>query len=384
VAPATGAAFVFLEGALRRLPADQLLGVPTDLDAVAASGLLSPDGVTRAWRDLDAPDDRPAGGVDESVGDLVRRRLGDEVLDRLVGPLVGSIYAGDCDHLSLQVAAAQLAAARDRSPGDPSLVRAAAALRAQAVETGRPVFLAPEGGMGRLVDALVDGIGDDLRTGAAVAGLARDGDAWRLEPAGVTARAVVVATPAFAAAPLVTPHAPAAAEVLAAIEHASVTLVALAVPRAGIDRDLDGSGFLVPRSAGLRLTACSWVSSKWPHLDVDPDVALLRASVGRAGDDRAMALDDDALVAAVLADLRTTMGLRAAPTDVRVSRWPRSFPQPRPGHLARVAAAEAAVAAVPGLALAGAWAEGVGVPACIRGGRAAALRALGGGVTTDA
>jgi protoporphyrinogen/coproporphyrinogen III oxidase len=384
VAPATGAAFVFLEGALRRLPADQLLGVPTDLDAVAASGLLSPDGVTRARRDLDAPDDRPPGGVDESVGDLVRRRLGDEVLDRLVGPLVGSIYAGDCDHLSLQVAAAQLAAARDRSPGDPSLVRAAAALRAQAVETGRPVFLAPEGGMGRLVDALVDGIGDDLRTGAAVAGLARDGDAWRLEPAGVTARAVVVATPAFAAAPLVTPHAPAAAEVLAAIEHASVTLVALAVPRAGIDRDLDGSGFLVPRSAGLRLTACSWVSSKWPHLDVDPDVALLRASVGRAGDDRAMALDDDALVAAVLADLRTTMGLRAAPTDVRVSRWPRSFPQPRPGHLARVAAAEAAVAAVPGLALAGAWAEGVGVPACIRGGRAAALRALGGGVTTDA
>ena len=384
VAPATGAAFVFLEGALRRLPADQLLGVPTDLDAVAASGLLSPDGVTRARRDLDAPDDRPPGGVDESVGDLVRRRLGDEVLDRLVGPLVGSIYAGDCDHLSLQVAAAQLAAARDRSPGDPSLVRAAAALRAQAVETGRPVFLAPEGGMGRLVDALVDGIGDDLRTGAAVAGLARDGDAWRLEPAGVTARAVVVATPAFAAAPLVTPHAPAAAEVLAAIEHASVTLVALAVPRAGIDRDLDGSGFLVPRSAGLRLTACSWVSSKWPHLDVDPDVALLRASVGRAGDDRAMALDDDALVAAVLADLKTTMGLRAAPTDVRVSRWPRSFPQPRPGHLARVAAAEAAVAAVPGLALAGAWAEGVGVPACIRGGRAAALRALGGGVTTDA
>ncbi len=384
VAPATGAAFVFHDGALRRLPADQLLGVPTDLDAVAASGLLSPDGVARARRDLDAPDDRPPGGVDESVGDLVRRRLGDEVLDRLVGPLVGSIYAGDCDHLSLQVAAAQLAAARDRSPGDPSLVRAAAALRAQAVETGRPVFLAPEGGMGRLVDALVDGIGDDLRTGAAVAGLARDGDAWRLEPAGVTARAVVVATPAFAAAPLVTPHAPAAAEVLAAIEHASVTLVALAVPRAGIDRDLDGSGFLVPRSAGLRLTACSWVSSKWPHLDVDPDVALLRASVGRAGDDRAMALDDDALVAAVLADLKTTMGLRAAPTDVRVSRWPRSFPQPRPGHLARVAAAEAAVAAVPGLALAGAWAEGVGVPACIRGGRAAALSALGGGVTTDA
>jgi oxygen-dependent protoporphyrinogen oxidase len=180
----------------------------------------------------------------------------------------------------------------------------------------------------------------------------------------------------------VAPHAPSAAEVLAAIEYASVALVALAVPRAGVDGDLDGSGFLVPRSAGLRLTACSWVSSKWPHLAVDPDVALLRASVGRDGDDRAVTLDDNGLVAGVLADLKATMGMRAAPTDVRVSRWPRSFPQPRPGHLARVAAAEAAVAAVPGLTLTGAWAEGVGVPACIRGGRAAARRVLGG--TTDA
>jgi protoporphyrinogen/coproporphyrinogen III oxidase len=382
VAPATGAAYVFHGGALRRLPADQLLGVPTDLDAVAASGLLSTEGVARARRDLDAPDDRPPGGADESVGDLVRRRLGDEVLDRLVGPLVGSIYAGDCDHLSLQVAAAQLAAARDRAPGDPSLIRAAAALRAQAVETGRPVFLAPEGGMGRLVGALVEEIGDELRTGVSVTALTRDHEGWRLEPAGVTAHAVVVATPAFAAAPLVAPHAPSAAEVLAAIEYASVALVALAVPRAGVDGDLDGSGFLVPRSAGLRLTACSWVSSKWPHLAVDPDVALLRASVGRDGDDRAVTLDDNGLVAGVLADLKATMGMRAAPTDVRVSRWPRSFPQPRPGHLARVAAAEAVVAAVPGLTLTGAWAEGVGVPACIRGGRAAARRVLGG--TTDA
>lgn len=376
VAPATGAAYVFLDGVLRRLPAEQLLGVPTDVDAVAESGLLSAEGVAGARRDLDAPDDRPPGGADESVGDLVRRRLGDEVLDRLVAPLVGSIYAGDCDHLSLQVAAPQLAAARDRSPGDPSLVRAAGALRAEAVETGRPVFLAPVGGMGRLVDALVAKVGDDLRTGAAVTGLLRDGDGWRLEPAGVTAAAVVVATPAFAAAPLVAPHAPEAAQVLGAIEHSSVALVALAVPRSGIDGDLDGSGFLVPRSAGLRLTACSWVSSKWPHLAVDPDVVLLRASVGRAGDDRAVALGDEALVAAVLADLETTMGLRAAPTEVRLSRWPRSFPQPRPGHLHRVGAAEAAVAAVPGLAVTGAWARGVGVPACIREARAAAVRAL--------
>jgi oxygen-dependent protoporphyrinogen oxidase len=376
VAPGTGAAYVLLDGALRRLPAEQLLGVPTDLDAVADSGLLSPAGVERAKNDLVAGDDRPPGGADESVGDLVRRRLGDEVLDRLVGPLVGSIYAGDCDHLSLQVTAAQLAAARDRDPGDPSLVRAAAAMRAEAVSSGRPVFLAPAGGMGRLVDALTEQIGDDLRTGVEVTDLARDRDGWRLGATGVVADRVVVATPAFAAAPLVAPHAPAAGDALAAIDHASVALVALAVPRAGVARELDGSGFLVPRSAGLMTTACSWVTSKWPHLATDPDVVLLRASVGRAGDDRAVTLDDEALVAGILDDLGATMGLRAAPTEVRVSRWPRSFPQPRPGHLARVAAAEAALADVPGLALAGAWVAGVGVPACIRGGRAAARRVL--------
>lgn len=378
VSPGVSAAHVFQGGQLRALPAHQLLGVPTDLDAMATSGLLTPAGVARARRDLDAPDDGPAPGADESVGDLVRRRLGDEVLDRLVAPLVGSIYAGDCDQLSLLVSAAQLATARDLVPDDPSLVRAAAALRARAVDTGRPVFLAPAGGMAGLVAALAEALGDDLRPGHQVVALAPEGPRWRVEPTDVVADGVVLAAPAFASAPLLEPHAPEAAAVLAGIDHASVALVALAVPVDGIDRPLDGSGFLVPRSAGLLVTACSWVTSKWPHLAVDPDVAVLRASVGHLGDGRAETLDDDALLAGVLDDLATTMGLRAAPVEVRTSRWPRSFPQPRPGHLDRVAAAEAAVAAAsPRLALAGAWARGVGVPACIRGGRAATARVLG-------
>jgi oxygen-dependent protoporphyrinogen oxidase len=396
VSPATGSAHVFHDGALRPLPTDQLLGVPTDLDAVARAGLLSADGVARARRDLTAPDDRPPPGTDESVGALVRRRLGDEVLDRLVGPLVGSIYAGDGDRLSLQVSAAQLATARDLDPDDPSLVRAAAALRARAVQTGQPVFLAPPGGMAGLVDALTAALGDGVRSGTPVRAIEPDGTRWRIRVGGgserdggggarppdrdVVADAVVVATPAFVTAPLLGALAPAAAEILRAIDHASVALVALAVPRAGIDRPLDGSGFLVPRSAGLVLTACSWVSAKWPHLAADPDTALLRASVGRHGDDRAETLDDHALVRAVLTDLATTMGLRAAPTEVRISRWPRSFPQPRPGHLGRVEAAETALTAVsPRLALAGAWSRGVGIPACIRGARAAATRALAAG-----
>jgi oxygen-dependent protoporphyrinogen oxidase len=411
VAPGSGAAYVWLDEGLRRLPADQLLGVPTDLDAVAASGLLSRAGVERARLDLTLPDDgsdgstdgstdgdgdgpadgtpHPSGSTagagggdgahrgDESVGDLIRRRLGHEVLDRLVAPLVGSIYAGDCDRLSLQVSAAQLAAARDLDPDDPSLLRGAAELRAQAVDTGRPVFLTPAGGMGRLAGALAEALDDDLRLGAAVTALTPEGTGWRLEPTGVTAAAVVLATPAFTSAPLLSPVAPEAALFLAGIGHASVALAALAVPRSGIDHALDGSGFLVPRSAGLLVTACSWVTTKWPHLDVDPSLAVLRASVGHAGDERARSLTDDELLAGVMADLRATMGLRVAPVDVRLTRWPRSFPQPRPGHLADLAAADRALARrAPRVAMTGAWARGVGVPACIRGGRAAAARVL--------
>lgn len=369
VSPATGSAYIWSGEALRPLPADQLLGVPTDLDAVAESGILTADGVARAREDLTRPDDRPDS--DEAVGALVRRRLGDDVLDKLVAPLVGGIWAADCDALSLQVATPALADARRR---DPSLVRGAVAVRSAAPATDGPVFLAPRGGMARLVDALTEALGDTVRLGQAVTGIERVADGWRVGD--VTGSAVVLATPAFAAAPLLSPHAPAAADLLAGIGYASVALVTIAVPRDGIDRPLDGSGFLVPPSEGRLLTACSWTSSKWSHLDVDPSVVLLRASAGRAGDERALGFSDDALVAALRADLRDTMSLRAAPVDVRISRWIRSFPQPRPGHLDRVAAIESDLP--PGVGLAGAWVNGVGIPACIRSGRRAAAAALVG------
>jgi oxygen-dependent protoporphyrinogen oxidase len=381
VSPATGAAYVWSEGALRRLPSEQLLGVPTDLDVVEASGILSASGVERARADLTAPDDRPTG--DEAIGTLVRRRLGDEVLDRLVAPLLGGIWAGDCDRLSLRVAATNLAAARDR---DASLVRGAAALRAEAVDHGigeRPVFLAPRGGVTRLVDALAERLGERLRCGRRVVTLEPDGAGWRLasgEAGGpgaqrhtaVRADRVVLATPAYMTAPLLAGVAPEVAEFLAGIDYASVVLTALVVPRDGIDHALDGSGFLVPQSSGRLLTACSWMTSKWAHLPVDPSTVILRASAGRAGDARGLALTDDELLAALLEDLRDTMGLHAAPTEARISRWERSFPQPSPGHLDAVATAERALAdRAPGLAMTGAWALGVGIPACIRGARRA-------------
>jgi oxygen-dependent protoporphyrinogen oxidase len=387
VSPAARRAYVWSRGELRLLPEAQVLGVPTDLDELAASGILSEDGLARAA--AEPPLEEPAGDV--TIGALLRRQLGDELAERLVDPLVGGINAGDTDQLSLAATVPQLdAAARS---GAASLVEACRARRAAAADPTAPVFFAPRGGMGDLVGALAADLlsrGVHVEQGAAVA-IEPGGTAWDVSvdlgaddhgDAAVSARAVVradgvvLAVPAGPAAALVRDFAPRSATLLAAVPYASVALVSLAVPRDRIERDLDGSGFLVPRVEGRTITACSWTSSKWPHL-AGPGTVWLRASVGRDGDDAALALDDAALVDRVVADLRATMALSGEPVEVRVSRWQASFPQYRPGHLDRVDAMQADLAAgARGVAVAGAALRGLGIPACIRQGAAAARDVL--------
>jgi oxygen-dependent protoporphyrinogen oxidase len=240
------------------------------------------------------------------------------------------------------------------------------------------VFLGFAGGMGRLVDALVERLeraGAQLRTNARVEAVdRRAGGGYRVatDRGPLDADAVVIAVPASAAAGLVAPLERSAGAALAAVEHASVALVALAWPAAAVARPLAGSGFLVPRSERRLMTACSWASTKWAHLGGTGSV-LLRASAGRAGDTRAEAMGDDDLVERLCVELRAAIGAEGDPSEVRVTRWPGGFPQYRPGHLSRMAAAQAALAAAaPGVALAGAALGGVGVPACIGSGRAAA------------
>lgn len=369
-----GSAYIYSRGELRRIPEATVLGIPTDLDALAASGVVSDEAVARAAQDLEMPDDRPDG--DESVGSLIRRRLGDEILERLVDPLLGGINAGDSDRLSLAAGAVQIQAAVGRAP---SLIEALRAQRAAApAPSDAPVFYTLRGGLGTLIDALATHLdGADLRTGSPATGLTRTGDGWsvRTDVDTLDVDAVVIAAPAFVAADLLAGVAPDAATALAEIDYSSVALVAMAFPDAAAGRPLDASGYLVPRVEGLLLTACSWTSSKWPHLS-RPGRFVVRASAGRFGDTRCAEMDDDALVAAILTDLRTTMDLQGEPTEVRVTRWPRSFPQYTPGHLERIDRIEAALAAsTPGVVLAGAAYRGVGIPACINSGRTAA-RAL--------
>lgn len=403
ISPLARRAEIFLDGRRRAMPEGHLLGVPTDLDALRASGILSAEGLARVARDLDLPrqptdPDRRDPAADVAIGPYLRGRLGDEVVDHLIDPLIGGINAGDTSRLSLAAVVPQIdAAARS---GDTSLVRscaaqvAAARAASPAGTTGEapPVFATPIGGMARIVDALVAFMpAVDLQVGrrvVAVEPALGGGPGWSValdDGAVLDADAVVLACPAFAAAPLLAAVAPVASDHLAAIDHSSISMVAFAFDRAalgggsGVPSEL--SGCLVPRDQGTLVTAVSYGTSKWPQWrSPERDDVILRMSAGRYGDDRHLDLDDADLVDAMLRDLDRVLGVAAPPSEVRVGRWPRSFPQYAPGHLGRVDEIDAELTALTasgrGIATAGAARRGVGVPACIRSGEDAAV-ALG-------
>lgn len=371
VGAAESGAFLWTRGRLRPLPTGPVLGMPAGIMPVLRAGIFSPRGVARASLDLLLPASRPP--EDEAVGALVRRRLGREVVERFVDPLLGGIYAGDCDHLSVHATAPQLAAlAREHR----SLVLGVRAASAASRPADGPVFVTLPGGLGRLVERLRDELdGVELRAGTAVHALEPvPGGRWRLLLSGdgaIEADAVVLAVPAPAAAELVRQVSPEAAGDLGAIEYADVTVVSLAYPAGAVPAPLRGSGFLVPRSEGRLITGCTWSSAKWAHLD-DGARLLLRCSVGERG----AALDDAALVERACSELREAMGLRGEPAEAIVTRWDGAIPQYAPGHFDRVDRIAEALRGVPPLELAGAAYRGVGVPACIAQGRSAGGRVL--------
>ena len=368
VAPATGKAFLWTAGRLLPLPERQVLGAPTALQPLLRSGILSRAGVARAALDLVLPPTRHLG-PDPSVAEVVGRRMGREVLERLVEPLVGGINAGRADRLSLAATARPIAdgAARHRS-----LVLG---LRQAPAPPAGPVFLGLAGGLQRLVDRLASEL-DDVRLGSPVGSISGiDGRGYRLALPGdrhVEADAVVVTIPSYAAAGLLADLSPTAAAALSTIRHASVVTATLAYPPPAVARPLRGAGMLVPRVDGRLTTACTWSTSKWPAL-AESGVVMLRASAGRDGDERAMDLSDDEVVRRVHDELAEALGVVGRPTASLVTRWPKGFPQYDVGHRARVDSIEAALEAdAPGVLLAGAAYRGLGIAACIEQARRAA------------
>lgn len=427
---ATAGAAVWTRGRLRPLPGGQVMGVPGDLDRLAAAEVLSPEGLARVAREAELPPAEP--GEDVAIGAFVAERLGAEVTDRLVEPLLGGVYAGDAYRLSMRAAVPQLFAALREERTLLGAARAVQSRGAAAPAAGAaqpPVFMGIEGGIGRLPSAVAEAVraaGGEIVLGTQATALERGqgspgpgpsrnpehpgalaggGAAERPRAAGTAppghpgppgaaptwdrparwrvlaggrsydADAVVLAVPAAAAARLVRGHAPRAAAEFDGVRYASMALITLALPRGEAEAQLPaGTGFLVPPVDGRTIKASTFSSAKWRWAG-DDDLFLLRTSVGRIDDEKTLERDDADLVAASLDDLRAATGLTAGPVASRVSRWRGGLPQYEVGHDARVARIRDALPA--GIAVCGALYDGVGVPACVASAHRAADELLG-------
>lgn len=386
--PGTVASQLYSRGRLRDFPEGHVMGVPADLGALARSGVLSPAGVLRAARDLVWP--ATPVGADVPVATYIGIRMGREVVDRLVEPLLGGVYAGRADQLSLDATLPQLAqAARTRR----SLAAAAGAARPRAAaspaEPPPPLFATLRGGLATLVDTLAALPDVTVRTATPVRELHRTEQGWRLvagdgdRSRAVDADAVVVACPAPEAARLLRATAPRAAVELGGVRYASMAVVTLAYPVSAFPAPPTASGFLVPAVEGRTIKAVTFSSVKWPWLAEElraahpgTELVLLRCSIGRVGDEAVLDRDDAALVELATADLADLCGVAGPPVDSRVTRWNAGLPQYTVGHRDRVERIRAALADLDGLAVCGAVYDGVGIPACLGSAEEAARRII--------
>jgi oxygen-dependent protoporphyrinogen oxidase len=370
--------YVVHRGRLLEIPEGFSLLAPTRFWPVLKSPLFSLRGKLRMAFEPLVPRRKESG--DESLGEFVTRRLGREVLDRVVQPLAGGIYTADPAVLSLQATMPRFSE-MERRHG--SLYRAFRAARAAgpaapgATNAARwGLFVSFRRGMRTLVETLEARLGDSAGLGTAVTGMTRTTDSrrWQLRMAdgsGMVADAVVLATPAFAAARLVAPLAPELARRLDGIRYTSAATVNFAWHASDCDGVPRGFGFVVPAIERRKIIAATFSSLKFADRAPEGKI-LMRAFLGGALQDRMMQLDDQEMVDAARDELRALLGIRAEPILARVRRWENSMPQYRVGHLARVAEIERGLAELPALALAGAAYRGVGVPDCVHSGEQAA------------
>ncbi len=403
VTPGTTSSAIWTLGALRPLPRRQFMGVPSDMAELAASGVLSGEGLARARQDLELPPTARDGDV--PVAQYIGARFGAEVVDRLVDPLLGGVYAGRSAELSFDATLPALAAASRRHA---SLAEAARSLLSAAApaqggneketpgpgtRAGGSVFTTLAGGLGTLPDILAKASAAGVRTGSVARELSRTGNGWRLTvgsaaaPEHVDADAVIIAIPARPAGRLLAevPGASAAVTAFGEFSYASMAIVTLAYPRSafpGPGLSAAGwSGYLVPAVDGRAVKAVTFSTVKWPHLaratapGAEP-LEIVRCSVGRIGEEALLQRADEDLAVVAAAELAEATGVHGAPAATRVTRWGGALPQYTVGHRDRVGRIRAAVAAQPGLAVCGAAYDGVGIPACVATARTAADQVL--------
>ncbi|MFZ3560672.1 MULTISPECIES: protoporphyrinogen oxidase [unclassified Streptomyces] len=382
-------AAIWTRGAIRPQPSRQFMGVPCTMEDLAASGVLSDEGLARARQDLVLPAFDREGDV--SVADHVGGRFGQEVVDRLVEPFLAGVFSGRAKDLSFEATLTPLARGGARHA---SLADTADALVPRLAKDEAPVSVKVatlEGGFGSLPPVLVKEVlaaapDAEVRTDAPVSRLERTADGWRVTVGtGVDARrlaadAVVLAVPATAAARLLgtVPGASTAASALAEVPYSSVVTVTLAYPRTAFPGGLSGRGhssYRVPAVDGKVVKEVTYTTVKWPHLAGEFDI--VRCSLGRLGEEALLERDDADLLALTTAELAEATGVSGPLVAGRVSRWAEALPQYTVGHTDRVRRIRASVAEQPGLAVCGALYEGVGVGVCMGTARKAVDQVLG-------
>jgi oxygen-dependent protoporphyrinogen oxidase len=360
-------AYIQRGGRLHPLPAGSILGVPTQVSPFLRTALFSWPGKLRMGAELFVPAKRD--DADESIGAFMTRRFGAEATTYLAEPLLAGIHAGDVNRLSMPALFPRFVE-DERKYG--SLLRAFRQRAATPSADG--AFRSLPGGLSELVRALVAALPSGVvRLGSGVTRVSGNGP-FRVEidrHATFDARAVIVATPAYATASMLRDHDAEIARLCGEVPYASAGTAVLAFRREDVSHPLNGSGFVVPRVEANGILAASWLSSKWPGRAPEGQV-LLRAFVGGARDPDALELSDAQLVTRAMTALTPLLGIRAQPTFTRVYRFARANAQHEVGHLARIAALDRALARHPGLFLTGSGLRGVGIPDCIADSRATA------------
>lgn len=383
--PAHRRTFVVRKGRLHRLPDGFLMMAPTRMWPLAITPILSPMGKLRAGLEYVLPPRRD--DADESMAQFVRRRLGREVFDRLVEPLVSAVYAADMERLSVL---ATLPRFREMERQHGSLIRAMRSqMAARRKANGKAetqsgarysMFLTLREGLSSIVDAIAARLPQgSVRLGTVVQRLERLDAGWTLvtgDGARETFDAAILATPSHVAGRLLEPLDALLGSQLLSIEHSGTAIVSVGYRRQQIGHPLDGMGVVVPAIEHSPVLACSFSSQKYAHRAPDEHV-LLRIFAGGARAPELAELDSDKLCPMLLQETSRLLNIKGEPDYLNVAHWPGTMPQYHVGHRERVSQIEQRIAALPNLELAGNAYHGVGIPNCIHSGERAAQRVLG-------
>ncbi|KMJ57908.1 protoporphyrinogen oxidase [Bacillus sp. LL01] len=375
----TGKAYILLKGELHPMPEGAVMGIPTKLSPFVTTGLFSPMGKMRAAADLILPASNN-GGEDQSLGSFFRRRLGNEVVENLIEPLLSGIYAGDIDKLSLQATFPQFQQVEEK-------YRSLILGMKQTTPKQKPVpaqkkkgmFQTLRGGLQTLVDAIEEKLGNvNVLKAVKVDSLVKKGDSgyqlFLSNGTTIDCDSVIVSTPHHTIANLIKE-----ADYLAPLQNmssTSVATIAMAFDESALKQDIDGTGFVVSRNNDYTITACTWTHKKWPHTTPEGKV-ILRCYVGRVGEEAIVDQSDEEIKKVVLDDLNKIMEVGAEPEFTIVTRWREAMPQYAVGHKQMVREMNERLAEdMPGVYLAGSSFEGVGLPDCIDSGEAAVKAVL--------